>query len=100
VQKFSPGGTFLAAFGKSGGDGTSGTGNGEFDRVIGVAVDPTGNIVVADATNNRVQVLSPAGAFLLAFGSHGSGRDSSTTQREWPPTRRATSTWPSAATTA
>jgi len=74
VQKFAPDGTFLAAFGKNGGDGSSGTGDGEFHCVIGVAIDPSGNIVVPDANNNRVQVLSPSGSFLTKFGSTGTAQ--------------------------
>jgi sugar lactone lactonase YvrE len=73
VQKFSPTGTFLAAFGKNGGDGSSGTGNGEFSCVIDVVVAPSGDLIVVDSSNNRLQVLSPSGAFLRTFGSLGSG---------------------------
>ena len=58
VQKFSPGGEFLAAFGESG------DGDGQFQRPSGVAVDDEGLIYVADWGNERVQVLTPDGEFL------------------------------------
>jgi hypothetical protein len=38
--------------------GTYGTGNGQFDRPNGVAVDSTGKIYVSDMGNNRIQVFS------------------------------------------
>ena len=57
VQKFTPEGKFLAAY------GTSGDHDGEFHRPSGVAVDRDGNMYVADWGNNRVQVLGPDGRF-------------------------------------
>ena len=38
--------------------GSSGTGNGQFNNPFGIAVGSGGNIYVADANNNRVQVFS------------------------------------------
>ena len=38
----------------------------------GVAVDPQGYVMVMDG-NDRVEVFRPDGAFVLAFGSAGSG---------------------------
>ena len=43
--------------------GTSGQGDGEFNRPSGVAVDREGNIYVADWGNERVQILAPDGSF-------------------------------------
>lgn len=37
-------------------------------------MDDQGYIVIADAGNNRIQIYSPDGTFLKAFGSWGSGR--------------------------
>jgi DNA-binding beta-propeller fold protein YncE len=37
--------------------GTRGTGNGQFNRPYGVAVDGSGNVYVADTNNNRIQVF-------------------------------------------
>jgi DNA-binding beta-propeller fold protein YncE len=52
--------------------GTSGTGNGQFRRPEGIAVDSKGNLYVADRDNNRVQKLTAGGAFLNKFGGFGS----------------------------
>jgi DNA-binding beta-propeller fold protein YncE len=38
-----------------------------------VAVDRAGNVLVADALNNRVQTWSPSGELLATWGSAGSG---------------------------
>jgi streptogramin lyase len=48
--------------------GAFGTGAGEFDNPQGIAVAPDGDVWVADAGNNRVQELSPTGAFIEAVG--------------------------------
>lgn len=48
--------------------GSAGSGNGQFDRPAGVAVENiSGNIYVADTQNNRVQAFSPAGGFVRVF---------------------------------
>jgi hypothetical protein len=52
IQAFDANGNFVSAF------GTSGSGNGQFDNPQGLAVDSTGNIIVADNGNNRLQVLT------------------------------------------
>ena len=58
IQKFSPDGKFLLKF------GCSGTGDGEFNRPTGVAVDNDGDIYVADWNNNRLQVFDSEGNYL------------------------------------
>jgi DNA-binding beta-propeller fold protein YncE len=80
IDVFSPDGTFVRAFGKdvnpSGGDvcttscqeGLDGEGAGAMNEPQGVAFGPEGNLFVADKVNNRIDVFSPAGAFLRAFG--------------------------------
>ena len=57
IQKFSPEGTFLAAFGKFG------TGEGELREPNGITVDSTGNFYVADALNNRLIKFKADGTF-------------------------------------
>ncbi|XP_014274463.1 E3 ubiquitin-protein ligase TRIM71 [Halyomorpha halys] len=51
-------------------------GEGELDgqlcRPWGVCCTAEGNIVVADRSNNRIQIFKPDGSFLHKFGSHGS----------------------------
>jgi len=44
--------------------GTKGTGDGEFDLVHDVAVDPRGRVYVADRANSRIQVFDADGKFL------------------------------------
>lgn len=54
--------------------GTHGTGSGHFSQLKGVDIDSRGNIYVADAIFNRVQIFDHLGNFLLAFGSPGHGK--------------------------
>ena len=50
--------------------GSKGSGNGQFDNPMGVAIAPSGNIVVADTGNDRVQVFDHTGKFLSKFGGN------------------------------
>jgi DNA-binding beta-propeller fold protein YncE len=45
-------------------EGGRGKGEGEFDSPTAIAVDPNGNILVADTGNGRVEKLSPNGTFV------------------------------------
>ena len=54
-------------------EGGKGTGKGQFDSPTGLAVDRTGNILVADTGNGRIEKFSPSGAFLSAIGTKGTG---------------------------
>ncbi len=71
IQKFTSEGTFLAKWGTNGGDGTSGTGNGEFNYPHSIAIDVSGNIYVTDQFNHRVQKLASDGTFLAKWGANG-----------------------------
>ena len=54
--------------------GTFGSGPGEFAFARNLDVVPlTGNLLVADAFNHRIQKFDPDGAFLLEWGHLGSG---------------------------
>ena len=53
IQKFSPDGTFLTAFGEEG------TSPGQFNHPIAVAVTDDGNVFIADYGNNRIQKWQP-----------------------------------------
>ncbi|HEX5853521.1 MAG TPA: DUF6531 domain-containing protein, partial [Solirubrobacteraceae bacterium] len=87
IETFKEKGEFLATFGWGVTDaksefevctasckvGLSGSGNGQFNGVRGVAVTPAGNVWVVESTNNRVQEFNEANAFVLKFGSAGTG---------------------------
>jgi|GEM_PF-666750 len=60
VQKFDKNGTFLAKWGKA--DCTAGSGEEEFSGSYALAVDESGNVYVADRTNNRIQKLAYKGS--------------------------------------
>lgn len=51
--------------------GGRGTGDGEFNYPVAVAVDGDGRILVTDSMNFRVQILDPAGRHLRSFGRQG-----------------------------
>uniref|UniRef100_A0A674PQL6 E3 ubiquitin-protein ligase TRIM71 n=1 Tax=Takifugu rubripes TaxID=31033 RepID=A0A674PQL6_TAKRU len=52
--------------------GCEGEGDGQLCRPWGVCVDREGYVVVADRSNNRIQIFKPCGAFHHKFGSLGS----------------------------
>jgi tripartite motif-containing protein 71 len=54
-------------------EGGKGTGKGELDSPMGIAVDPNGNVLVADTNNGRIEKFSPTGAFLSIIGTKGTG---------------------------
>lgn len=51
--------------------GTSGNGEGAFNRPVSIAIGSGGEIIVADAFNARVQIFSESGAFRRTFGKRG-----------------------------
>jgi len=55
-------------------EGGRGTGKGEFDSPVGIAVDGNGNFLVADTNNGRLEKFSPTGTFLDVIGIKGSGQ--------------------------
>jgi DNA-binding beta-propeller fold protein YncE len=71
VQRFTPDGIFDLTF------GSQGSAEGQFGRFQGstisgpggIAIGSNGNIYVADTWNHRVQVFTPAGEFVTAWGS-------------------------------
>jgi tripartite motif-containing protein 71 len=90
IEKFDTNGGFLVMWGKgvnqttggnvcdgSGGDvcgpGSAGSGDGEFNQPNDVAVDPSGNVYVADESNNRIQKFTSSGAYLAQWGTTGAG---------------------------
>jgi DNA-binding beta-propeller fold protein YncE len=49
-------------------EGGRGSGKGEFDSPTAMAVDPSGNILVADTGNGRIEKFSPTGTFVTSIG--------------------------------
>jgi len=68
VVKLDAGGHYVTSW------GGPGAANGQFGtkfpnaNPMGITVGPDGNVYVSDTWNQRVQVFSPAGVFLRAFG--------------------------------
>jgi sugar lactone lactonase YvrE len=46
---------------------------GDFSKPAGVAVDPEGNLYVADTWNNRIEIFDADGQFVSTFGKAGDG---------------------------
>jgi DNA-binding beta-propeller fold protein YncE len=53
--------------------GGKGTGRGQFDSPTGIAVDGSGNVLVADTNNGRIEKLSATGTLLGILGTKGTG---------------------------
>ena len=49
-------------------EGGRGTDEGQFDSPSGIALDSSGNILVADAGNGRIEKFSPTGTFVTSIG--------------------------------
>lgn len=68
VLEFDAEGIFLRSI------GSTGTGNGQFDRPRGIGFDTAGNIYVADTFNHRVQKFASNGSFTMQWGGFGTGQ--------------------------
>jgi YD repeat-containing protein len=53
--------------------GSEGTGNGQFNRPGGIAIDSSGNLWIVDAGNNRIEKFSASGSWIATYGKTGSG---------------------------
>ena len=77
IQVVSPSGQFIRFIGSLGldtnGNANYGSGNCQFYQPYGIAVDLSGNYVIADTYNYRIQVISPLGVFIRQFGSYATG---------------------------
>ena len=65
VTIFNPDGSLNGPLGA--GTNVSGSGNYEFNSPMGIALDGSGNIYVADSMNSRIQVFNPRGQYLYTF---------------------------------
>jgi DNA-binding beta-propeller fold protein YncE len=54
--------------------GGKGIGRGQFDSPAGIAVDGSGNVLVADTNNGRIEKFSARGTFLGILGTKGTGQ--------------------------
>lgn len=73
VQKFDGDGRFIAAWGEYGITNGSLGEPGVFYGPRSIAIDPKGNVYVADTGNHRIQVFDSSGRFLSQHGGRGSG---------------------------
>ncbi len=71
IQKFTPEGEFVTAWGYEGGCGEAHLPPGTFCEPWGVAVGPDGSVYVADTWAHRVQKFTPDGVFLAGWGTYG-----------------------------
>ena len=70
-----------------------------FGRIASVAVDRTGNLIVADGQMGEIRIFDASGTHLRTIGGPGRGRASSGRSREPGPRRRAPSSpWTGAST--
>ena len=49
-------------------EGGRGSGKGQFDAPTAIAVDPNGNVLIADTGNGRIEKFSPTGTFVTSIG--------------------------------
>jgi DNA-binding beta-propeller fold protein YncE len=54
--------------------GGKGTSKGKFSSPTGIAVDSSGNFLIADTGNSRIEKFSPTGEFLMTIGMDRSNR--------------------------
>ena len=53
--------------------GSSGSGPGQLNQPCGIAISTTGDILVCDQVNHRIQIFSPDGKSLRRVGTRGNG---------------------------
>lgn len=67
INKYGPDGAFLSSWGKRG-DNPPKSRPGDFNEPSGVAVLPSGEVLVADTWNGRIQKFTAQGKFLAEYG--------------------------------
>jgi len=91
IRKITPAGTVTTLAGKAGSKGSAdGSGaTARFKGLFGIACDAAGNLYVADAGNDTIRKITPAGDVTTLAGKaglHGSADGSSATARFYTPT--------------
>ncbi|MDQ3936113.1 MAG: 6-bladed beta-propeller, partial [Actinomycetota bacterium] len=71
IQAFTLDGRLRSVWGRNGGDGSPGSGPGEFDQPRSAATDRAGNVYVVEKRNHRVQKLTPDGRVVTRWGKGG-----------------------------
>jgi hypothetical protein len=67
IAKFDSTGRYLFSF------GSAGSGDGQLNSPLGIAVASNGDIYVADTLNNRIEIFDGSGNYLSQFGKYGKG---------------------------
>jgi DNA-binding beta-propeller fold protein YncE len=78
--------------------GTFGSGDGEFDHPIDIAVDGAGYVYVTEIDNNRVQKFMSDGTFVKRWGTNGARDEEFFYPRGSRSMVPAGSTWPTSIT--
>ena len=73
VSQFGLDGSFVGMWGRNGGDGSEGSGPGEFHDPYGIAVDCRGGVYVSDEENDRIQRFGDPAAAVPALRTRGPG---------------------------
>lgn len=68
IHELEANGSLIRSFGS-----TAGSGDGQFNNPIEVAIGPSNRIYLTDNANHRVQILERNGTFVKAFGTSGTG---------------------------
>ncbi len=67
IQVFDSAGNFIDKFGANGGNGSIGTGDGEFDTPGGLTFNESDYLYVNDWRNNRIEVFDPLNQFQFSW---------------------------------
>jgi uncharacterized protein (TIGR03663 family) len=73
IQKFSPQGDFITAWGQFANLAEGPAPGGTFNEPWGITIAPDGSVYVADTWNHRIQHFTAEGEFIAMFGFFGQG---------------------------